>query len=303
MSISSAWGEIKYADVVNGYVYYLLYSDSGMLMCKANLDNSSEPEIVKKYNAPFSGGTDFIVTDLASLNAIDNKIYINRRMSISLEAEEYIVECLDTDTGNIDCFIDITSDDELSEKAESKYWVTSELFYDKDDNMYFAGVDSSAWCLYRMNLKTQEISEVFKLDNKSNRNYTKLAGYDGQYFYVFDKPDLSKGKKNITTDDKNIVYIVDTNGEIKDTLEFNKDRTKMIADVDILGGDRRYLLVTTTDTDIQQFKASSGLMDKYEKMVKELGNKPKIIKVCLSAVLDKADIGTGNKEWIQITPE
>ena len=100
-----------------------------MLMCKANLDNSSEPEIVKKYNAPFSGGTDFIVTDLASLNAIDNKIYINRRMSISLEAEEYIVECLDTDTGNIDCFIDITSDDELSEKAESKYWVTSELFY------------------------------------------------------------------------------------------------------------------------------------------------------------------------------
>ena len=41
----------------------------------------------------------------------------------------------------------------------------------------------------------------------------------------------------------------------------------------------------------------------YEKMVKELGNKPKIIKVCLSAVLDKADIGTGNKEWIQITPE
>ena len=142
MSISSAWGEIKYADVVNGYMYYLLYSDSGMLMCKANLDNSSEPEIVKKYNAPFSGGTDFIVTDLASLNAIDNKIYINRRMSISLEAEEYIVECLDTDTGNIDCFIDITSDDELSEKAESKYWVTSELFYDKDDNMYFAGVDS-----------------------------------------------------------------------------------------------------------------------------------------------------------------
>ena len=158
-------------------------------------------------------------------------------------------------------------------------------------------------CLYRMNLKTQEISEVFKLDNKSTRNYTKLAGYDGQYFYVFDKPDLSKGIKNITTDDKNIVYIVDTNGEIKDTLEFNKDRTNMIADVDILGGDRRYLLVTTTDTDIQQFKASSGLMDKYEKMVKELGNKPKIIKVCLSAVLDKADIGTGNKEWIQITPE
>ena len=94
--------------------------------------------------------------------------------------------------------------------------VTSELFYDKDGNMYFAGVDSSAWCLYRMNLKTQEISEVFKLDNKSTRNYTKLAGYDGQYFYVFDKPDLSKGIKNITTDDKNIVYILDTNGEIKD---------------------------------------------------------------------------------------
>lgn len=29
----------------------------------------------------------------------------------------------------------------------------------------------------------------------------------------------------------------------------------------------------------------------------------KLAQVCLSAVLDKADIGTGNKEWIQITPE
>lgn len=92
------------------------------------------------------------------------------------------MDCLDTNTGNVETLIDISSDDELSKKADSKHWVTSELFYDKDGNMYFAGVDSSAWCLYRMNLKTQEISEVFKLDNKSTRNYTKLAGYDGQYF-------------------------------------------------------------------------------------------------------------------------
>ena len=100
---------------------------------------------------------------------------VPRRTSISLEAEEYIVDCLDTNTGNVETLIDISSDDELSKKADSKHWVTSELFYDKDGNMYFAGVDSSAWCLYRMNLKTQEISEVFKLDNKSTRNYTKLA--------------------------------------------------------------------------------------------------------------------------------
>ena len=215
------------------------------------------------------------------------------------------MDCLDTNTGNVETLIDISSDDELSKKADSKHWVTSELFYDKDGNMYFAGVDSSALCLYRMNLKTQEISEVFKLDNKSTRNYTKLAGYDGQYFYVFDKPDLSKGIKNITTDDKNIVYILDTNGEIKDTLEFNQESTKTTADVNILGGDRRYLLVTTTDTDIQQFKASSELMSKYEELKKrmETEGSSKLAQVCLSAVLDKADIGTGNKEWIQITPE
>ena len=129
--------------------------------------------------------------------------------------------------------------------------------------------------------------------------------YDGQYFYVFDKPDLSKGIKNITTDDKNIVYILDTNGEIKDTLEFNQESTKTTADVNILGGDRRYLLVTTTDTDIQQFKASSELMSKYEELKKrmETEGSSKLAQVCLSAVLDKADIGTGNKEWIQITPE
>lgn len=305
MSLSSAWGDIKYADIVNGYMYYLLYSDSGCVMYKVDINSSSEPKKVKEYNAAFNGGTDFIGVSLASLNAIGDKLYVNWRTSISLEAEEYIVDCVDTNTGNVERLIDISSDDELSKKTDSKHWVTSELFYDKDDNMYFAGVDSSAWCLYRMNLKTQEISEVFKLDNKSTRNYTKLAGYDGLYFYVFDKPDLSKGIKNITTDDKNIVYIVDTNGEIKDTLEFNKDSTKMTADVDILGGDRRYLLVTTTDTDIQQFKASKELMDKYEELKKkvETGASSKLAQVCLSAVLDKADIGTGNKEWIQITPE
>lgn len=303
MSMSSAWGDIKYADVVNGYMYYLLYSDSGMLMCKAKLDDSSEPEIVKKYDAPFSSGTDFIVTDLATLNAIDDKIYINRRMSISLEAEEYIVECLDADTGNIECLVDITSDDELSEKAEPKYWVTSELFYDEDGSMYFAGVDSNAWCLYRMNLKTQEISEVFKLDNKSTRNHTKLAEYDGQYFYIFDKPEASKGTNNVTADGKNVIYVVDSNGELKDTLEFNSESGKSTVNINILGGDERYLLVTTTNTDLQQFMASSELMEKYEKMEKESGNKSKIIKVCLIAVLDKADIGTENKEWIQITPE
>ncbi|MFR2512153.1 MAG: hypothetical protein ACLS9K_09415 [Lachnospira eligens] len=153
-----------------------------------------------------------------------------------------------------------------------------------------------------MNLKTQEISEVFKLDNKSTRNYTKLAGYDGQYFYVFDKPDLSKGIKNITTDDKNIVYILDTNGEIKDTLEFNQESTKTTADVNILGGDRRYLLVTTTDTDIQQFKASSELMSKYEELKKrmETEGSSKLAQVCLSAVLDKADIGTETRSGYRL---
>lgn len=100
------------------------------------------------------------------------------------------------------------------------------------------------------------------------------------------------------------IYL-DTNGEIKDTLEFNQESTKTTADVNILGGDRRYLLVTTTDTDIQQFKASSELMSKYEELKKrmETEGSSKLAQVCLSAVLDKADIGTGNKEWIQITPE
>ena len=305
MSLSSAWGDTKYADIVNGYMYYILYSASGCMMYKVDINSSSEPEKVKEYNVAFNGGTDFIGVNIVSLNAIGDKLYVNCRTSISLEAEEYIVDCVDTNTGNVERLIDISSDDELSKKTDSKRWVSSELFYDKDDNMYFSGVDSSAWCLYRMNLKTQEISEVFKLDNKPTRNYTTLAGYDGQYFYVFDKPDLSKGIKNITTDDKNIVYIVDINGEIKDTLEFTTDSTRMTASVGILGGDRRYLLVITTNTNIQQFKASKELMDKYEELRKkvETGDSNKSAQVCLSAVLDKADIGTGNKEWIQITPE
>lgn len=46
------------------------------------------------------------------------------------------MDCLDTNTGNVETLIDISSDDELSKKADSKHWVTSELFYDKDGNMY-----------------------------------------------------------------------------------------------------------------------------------------------------------------------
>ena len=46
-------------------------------------------------------------------------------------------------------------------------------------------------------------------------------------------------------------------------------------------------------------------MSKYEELKKrmETEGSSKLAQVCLSAVLDKADIGTGNKEWIQITPE
>lgn len=304
MSLSSAWGDIKYADIVNGYMYYLLYSDSGCVMCKVEINSSSEPEKVKEYNASFNGGTDFIGVSLASLNAIDDKLYINWRTSISLETEEYIVDCLDTNTGNVERLIDIKSDDELSKKADSKHWVTSELFYDKDDNMYFAGIEANAWCLYKMSLKTKEISEVFKLDNKSTRNYTKLTGYDGQYFYVFDKPDLSKGIKNITTDDKNILYILGQNGEIADALEFRAE-SKTNSDITFLGGDTRYLLITTTNKDISQFRASDALMNKYDELYKKMESNVsgKLPQLCISAVLDKADIGTENKEWIQITPE
>ena len=46
-------------------------------------------------------------------------------------------------------------------------------------------------------------------------------------------------------------------------------------------------------------------LSKYEELKKrmETEGSSKLAQVCLSAVLDKADIGTGNKEWIQITPE
>ena len=55
MSLSSAWGDIKYADIVNGYMYYLLYSDSGCVMYKVDINSSSEPEKVKEYNAALNG--------------------------------------------------------------------------------------------------------------------------------------------------------------------------------------------------------------------------------------------------------
>ena len=59
--------------------------------------------------------------------------------------------------------------------------------------MYFAGVDSSAWCLYRMNLKTQEISEVFKLDNNQPEIIQNLQDMmDSIFMYLINQTFLKE---------------------------------------------------------------------------------------------------------------
>ena len=77
-----------------------------------------------------------------------------------------------------------------------------------------------------------------------------------------------------------------------------------ILTLDYKGGDERCMLVTTARADVAGMELSQEEKDKIEAIDKEAAKKKKGgARICVTAVLDKSQIGSTSMQWQQITPE
>ena len=93
----------------------------------------------------------------------------------------------------------------------------------------------------------------------------------------------------------NYIYILDTDGNIKDTVILNNTDEKVSGNIsaEFYGGDERCLLIGFSTHDIKGLELSEEVFK----------NKKGFVDVNVSAILDKSQIGSGNITLEPVTPE
>ena len=200
--------------------------------------------------------------------------------------------------------------------------------------MYFPCANEDKYIIRKLNLDNGEIKDIFTLDiegtteeakqekkeikneqvsqfkETGDENYIHFYGYDGKHMYVYRGVNLSKlvGKsieeKRAAYD--NYIYIFDTDGNVDETVVLNKTNENSSGNItlDYKGGDERCMLVTTARADVAGMELSQEEKDKIEAINKEAAKKKKGgANICVTAVLDKSQIGSTSMQWQQITPE
>ena len=207
-------------------------------------------------------------------------------------------------------------------------------FFDENNNMYFPCADENNYIIRKLNLDSGEIKDIFILDiegttedltqeNKEiknnefvefkesgDENYISFYGYDGKYLYIYKGVNIGKlaekSQEERLADYDNYLYIINIDGNIEDIITLNKTADNASANIvlDYKGGDERCMLVTTSRPDVAGIELSQEERDKIGAINKEAAKKRfSGDRVCVSAVLDKSQIGSGSIKLQQITPE
>ena len=104
----------------------------------------------------------------------------------------------------------------------------------------------------------------------------------------------------------NYIYILDTDGNIKDTVILNNTDKKVSGNIsaEFYGGDERCLLIGFSTHDIKGLELSEEEQNLRIKLEDEVfKNKKGFVDVNVSAILDKSQIGSGNITLEPVTPE
>ena len=102
------------------------------------------------------------------------------------------------------------------------------------------------------------------------------------------------------------IYILDTDGNIKDTVILNNTDEKVSGNIsaEFYGGDERCLLIGFSTHDIKGLELSEEEQNLRIKLEDEVfKNKKGFVDVNVSAILDKSQIGSGNITLEPVTPE
>lgn len=296
------------ACVSHGKLYYMLAGEKSQFLYEVPLTGTDTPRLIKEYTSEYE------IRETLTLYAIEDRVYITLVSGITSDTNNYIIECLDISDGEPVRMFDYMADG-ASISGEIDGWEI-QACYDAEGNFYFTSISDEAYFVNKLNLETKENTEIYRIDisedTGSREDYIDLCGFDGKYLYVYESVDFSVKENRQNYELGNYLYIIDTEGKLADTImltknteyaeENNVSTNSPGVSVSLKGGDSRYMLVTFRDYCVRGIEMSQEDIDKYKEEYTKGISQMKMPDVCVAGVLDKKQIGTGEFEWINITP-
>lgn len=294
----------KNACITNGKLYYELSGDNSLFICAVSLNSDEQAHVVKEYVSEYN------YYERVSLYPIEDKIYVNWLSGVSADKSLYYIEQIDISTDKVSRLCDMN--EKYPEISSTIINWNSETYFDKDGNLYFTCVDKDNYMVKKLNISTGDIKDLYvqELQHEKDYGYVHLKNYDGNYIYIYKGVNLMalSGKPLDEQFKKydNYIYILDTDGNIKDTVILNNTDEKVSGNIsaEFYGGDERCLLIGFSTHDIKGLELSEEEQNLRIKLEDEVfKNKKGFVDVNVSAILDKSQIGSGNITLEPVTPE
>lgn len=290
--------------ITNGKLYYELSGDNSLFICAVSLNSDEQAYVVKEYVSEYN------YYERVSLYPIEDKIYVNWLSGVSADKSLYYIEQIDISTDKVSRLCDMN--EKYPEISSTIINWNSETYFDKDGNLYFTCVDKDNYMVKKLNISTGDIKDLYvqELQHEKDYGYVHLKNYDGNYIYIYKGVNLMalSGKPLDEQFKKydNYIYILDTDGNIKDTVILNNTDEKVSGNIsaEFYGGDERCLLIGFSTHDIKGLELSEEEQNLRIKLEDEVfKNKKGFVDVNVSAILDKSQIGSGNITLEPVTPE
>ena len=294
------------ACLTNGKLYYEISGDNQIYLCAVPIDTDGQAYIVKQY------ASGYYYHEVISLYPIEDKLYVNWLSGISADEYRYYTEQIDVSTDKV--VIQCNMNEKYPEIASTiiyTEWCRQSRF-DSDGNIYFACVGDNKYIVRKLNISTGDIKDIYsqEMQHEKDYRYVSLKNYDGKYLYIYKNVNgEALAEKSIEEKLKkydNNIYILDTDGNIKDTVILNNTDEKVSGNIsaEFYGGDERCLLIGFSTHDIKGLELSEEEQNLRIKLEDEVfKNKKGFVDVNVSAILDKSQIGSGNITLEPVTPE
>jgi len=296
----------KNACITNGKLYYELSGDNSLFICAVSLNSDEQAYIVKQYISEYH------YHERLTLYPMEDKIYINWLSGISASEYMYYIEQINTSTDEVIRLCNMNEKyPEIASTIIYTEWCVQSR-YDNEGNIYLACVDDNKYIVRKLNISTGDIKDIYtqEMQHEKDYRYVSLKNYDGKYLYIYKNVNLeASDKKSIEEKLKkydNIIYILDTDGNVIDTVTLNGTDPTASGNVtgEFYGGDDRCMLIVFTRPDIKGLELSEEKLALKEKLEEEYRkNRKGTVWVFVSAILDKSQIGSGAITMEQITPE
>ena len=296
------------ACVIHEKLYYILYSESSKFIYEVSIDKKETPKLLKEYKSENRK------SDTIMLYGIGDYLYITIVKIFKDNTNDYIIESYNVLEDRLVSEFGYMSDGIQLQGMIYSWGFNS--FYDENRNFYFVSISDQAYCLNKLNLDTKENTEIYTIDlsedTGSRENYINLQGIDSKYLYLYERVDITVDDKAFNYEQMNYIYIIDTDGQLVDTVsmalnkqyieENNLPEKSVGITIKFLGGDSRYLMLILGDYAVTGLELSHENIEKYKEAYINGPRIQKMPEVCVVGVLDKKNIGTGEFQWIKITP-